>query len=427
MKIIAKKEKDENEDLNIMNEINILTQLSHPNIVKIYEFFDSTVYFYIVTEFCKNVELFSYIKNLYSENQLAVLFYQIFSGLWYLHENKILHRDLKLENILISEKEKDIKTNEEYIWIKIIDFGQSKIFARNKRERALVGSSYYIAPEVLKHNYNEKCDLWSVGVILYMTIVGRPPFDGKTEEEILKKIKIGEYDNDNEKLLDYSEEVRDLLSKLLKMDVSKRLTAKEAIQHPWFKKFDGRRLFSNFTDEEIQPYIDNCLNYSFTSKIQSLVIAFLVHNLPITESSKIILKMFRYFNKSGNCKLTKPELIEGLCKYRDNDEVEKKVNSIFLMLDSDNNGFIEFEEFLRACIDKKEVLTEDNMKFAFKFLDRDNTGTLSAPEIMQAFLTKPNPIVERAFHETLVEVDDDGDGIIGYDRFKLLMLKSMEK
>ena len=137
--------------------------------------------------------------------------------------------------------------------------------------------------------------------------------------------------------------------------------------------------------------------------------------------------MFRYFNLSGNCKLTKEELANGLYKYRDEEQVNKIVDHLFLLLDGDNNGYIEYEEFMRACIDKKEVLTEDNMKFAFKFLDNTNSGTLSAPKIMAAFLTKPNPVVEAAFHETLVEVDDDGDGIIGYDRFKLLMLKTMEK
>ena len=87
-------------------------------------------------EYCKKGELFSYIKNRYSEKQLAVLFYQVFSGLCYLHEKKILHRDLKLENLMVSEIEKDIITGEEYFWIKIIDFGTAKIFEKNKTEKA---------------------------------------------------------------------------------------------------------------------------------------------------------------------------------------------------------------------------------------------------------------------------------------------------
>ena len=428
MKIIEKKESNtEKEDQEVLNEINILKKLSHPNIVKIYEFFDTQRYYYIITEFCKGGELFSYIRNQYTESQLSVLFYQVLSGLWYLHENKILHRDIKLENILISEKEKDLKTDEEYFWIKIIDFGTSKIFKKKKKESLVVGSAYYIAPEVLSHNYNEKCDMWSVGIILYMTLVGRAPFDGANDDEILHKIKNENYNKDEPKLKNCSLEVQDLVSKLLDKNVDERFNAKQAIEHPWFSKFNARKLFSNFKNEDIQPYIDNCLKYSFNSKIQSLVIAFLVHNLPNTESSKIILKMFRFFNKSGNCKLTKNELIEGLSNYRSKQEVTDRVNEIFLLLDSDNNGFIEFEEFLRACIDKKEVLTDVNMKFAFKFLDKNDTGTLNATKIMHAFLTQPNKLIEIVFQNTLSEVDDDGDGIIDYEQFKRLMLKTMEQ
>ena len=146
IKIIEKEEGNMIDDMEIQNEINILKKLSHPNIVKVYEFFDSPLNFFIITEFCKKGELFSYIKNVYQEKQLSVLFYQVFSGLVYLHEKKILHRDLKLENIMVAETEKDIITGEEYFWIKIIDFGTAKIFEKNKIEKSVIGSSYYIAP-----------------------------------------------------------------------------------------------------------------------------------------------------------------------------------------------------------------------------------------------------------------------------------------
>jgi calcium-dependent protein kinase len=287
--------------MEIKNEINILKSLSHPNIVKIFEFFDTALNYYIVTEYCKKGELFEYINNQYSEYQLAVLFYQVFSGLCYLHEKKILHRDLKLENLMISEIEKDISTGEEYFWIKIIDFGTAKIFERKKNEKEIIGSSYYIAPEVLKKNYNEKCDNWSVGVILYMTLTGVPPFDGETDEDIISRIKIGKYNKNNKRFLEKSSEVKDLVNSLLERDTEKRLSAKEALSHPWFKKYGGRNLFCNFKKEEIMPYIDNLFKYKYNSKIQELVIAFLVHNLGNNDETLIILKMFRFFIKSGDC------------------------------------------------------------------------------------------------------------------------------
>ena len=425
MKVIKKDKENELDEQEIRNEIDILKKLSHPNIVKIYEFYVSENHYYIITEFCKEGELFSYIKNKYSERQLAVLFYQVFSGLWYLHENKILHRDIKLENIMISGKEKDNSTGEELFWVKIIDFGTAKIFEKNKKEKDVVGSSYYIAPEVLKQNYNEKCDTWSVGVILYMTLVGRAPFDGKDDEEIIKKINSVDYNKNEPRLVKHSPEVRDLVSKLLEKNTEKRYSAKEALEHPWFSKFGGRALFSNFDEEEIKPIIDNLLNYSFNSKIQQLVIAFLVHNLPNTDSSILILKLFRYFNKSGNCKLSKEELLNGLYAYKPKEEVDKIIDHLFLLLDGDNDGFVEYEEFLRACIKKKQILTSTYLKYAFKFIDKERTGTLNVQKIINAFVTTPNKLIEAVFNNTLNNVDKDGDGIIDFEEFQELMLKCM--
>ena len=424
MKIIKKL--DSMDIILINNEIDILKKLSHPNIVRIYEFYESKNNFYLINEYCDGGELFYYInKNALNEQQLSVLFYQVFSGLCYLHENNILHRDMKPENILISKKETDLLTNEEYFWIKIIDFGTAKIFQHDKNEKSIVGSVYYLAPEVLNKNYNEKCDTWSVGVIIYMFLTGSAPFDGKSNEEIINSIKTKIYDENDEKIKEYSPEIKNLIKGLLEKDINKRLSAKEALNHIWFKKFNGKKLFANFSENDIQPYINNLFNYTFHSQIQQLVIAFLVHNLPSSESSRNILKIYRYFNESGDCKLTKKELIKGLSKYRNEEEVIKKVDHLFMLLDSDKNGFIEFEEFLRACIDKKEVLTEEYLKYAFKFLDKENKGILTVEEINNAFFAKKNKLFEIAISKDINDIDIDGDGNINFEEFKILMSNTM--
>ena len=424
MKVIAKH--DGMDNLSIKNEIDILKKLSHPNIVRIYEFYESENNFYLINELCNGGELFNFInKSTLNEQQLSVLFYQVFSGLCYLHENNILHRDIKPENILISSKEKDLLTDEEYFWIQIIDFGTAKIFEGNKNLKRIVGSSYYIAPEVLKHDYNEKCDTWSVGVILYMFLAGKAPFDGSSNEEIINSIKTKTLDLENENLVRHSDEVRDLVKGLLNKNIEERLSAKQALSHKWFKKFNGRQLFGNFMEKDIQQYINNLFNYTFHSKIQQLVIAFLVHNLPTTNSSRNILKLYRYFNISGDCKLTKDELIKGLSKYRGEVEVRKKVDHLFILLDGDNNGFIEYEEFLRACIDKKEILNDEYLKYAFKFLDRENRGNLTVKEISNSFLKEENKLFEIAISKDINDVDQDGDGNINFNEFKQLMTNTM--
>ena len=426
MKMIIKHE-NMNPSL-IKNEIDILKKLSHPNIVRIYEFYESNNCFYLINEFCDQGELYNFVnRSTLNEQQLAIIFYQVFSGLCYLHENNILHRDIKPENILIAKKEKDLNTDEEYFWIKIIDFGTAKIFEKGEVENKIVGSAYYIAPEVLDQNYNEKCDTWSVGVILYMFLVGRAPFDGSNNEQIINSIKTKDYNENNPKLLTRSAEVRDLISNLLNKNIDKRFSAKEALNHEWFKKYNGRKLFGNFIKEDIEPFINNLFNYTFHSKIQQLVIAFVVHNMPTTDKFGNILKIYRYFNTLGDCKLTKEELINGLSKYRDKEEVEKKVDSLFLSLDGDNNGYIEYEEFLRACVDKKEIFTESNLKCAFKFLDQNDSGKLDAQKIVLAFMNNnkaENIKFKIAIEKDINDVDGDGDGEINFSEFKKLILNN---
>ena len=420
MKVI---DKNENMDYVIIkNEMDILRKLSHPNIAKIYDFYQSDDCYYLINEFFAEGNICDYIgKGNLNEQQLSIIFYQVLSGLSYLHEKDIIHRDMKPQNILISKKEIDLLTDEEYFWIQIIDYDCAKIFEENKKENSGSGNIYYSAPEVLNKEYDEKSDIWSVGVILYMFLVGKAPFDGLNNEEIMNSIKTKEFDEDNEKLNQFSEDVRDLLKGLLNKNTEDRLSAKQALNHQWFKKFNGRKLFGNFKEKEIQPYIDNLFNYTFNSKIQQLVMAFLVHNLPSMDSSISILKLYRYFNIAGDCKLTKNELITGLSKYRDEDEVTKKVVNLFLLLDGDNNGFIEFEEFLRACINKKEILTDDYLKFAFKFLDKEDRGILSVQQILSVFSISDNNLLEIAISKDINDVDEDGDGNINFQEFKHML------
>ena len=419
MKKIKKVKENEIDDMEIKNEINILKKLDHPNIVKIIEFYSAPKAYYIITDFCSCGELYNQIKNQYSENQLAVLFYQVLSGLYYLHSNNIVHRDLKLENILISEIEKDKVTNEKYFWVKIIDFGTAKIFEKNKSEKAVVGSSYYIAPEVLHKHYNEKCDTWSVGVILYMLIVGRAPFDGKTDEEIIENIEKGQFNSKHKKLLNSSEEVQDLVKKLLEVNVKKRLSSSEALKHPWFKKFNGKSLYSNIEKEKILVYLNRLRNFRINSKFQQMVLAFIVHNIPNTKEAKDILKIFRMFNNKDDGKLTKKELYQGLILYYNEKEIKKEIDDIFLLLDGANRGCIEYEEFLRATLDQKSLLSEENLIYAFNFFDKDNTGKISIDKIKNIFID--DKVNEDVFRSIFNEIDINQDGEIDFQEFKDMM------
>ena len=420
MKKINKVKENEIDDMEIKNEIDILSKLDHPNIVKIIEFYSTPKAYYIITDFCSCGELYNQLKHEYTENQLAVLFYQVLSGLSYLHSKNIVHRDLKLENILISEIEKDNNTNDKYFWVKIIDFGTAKIFEKNKNEKAVVGSSYYIAPEVLHKNYNEKCDTWSIGVILYMLIVGKAPFDGQNDEEIIENIEKGEYNSKHKKLLNSSFEVQDLLKKLLEINVNKRLSSSDALKHSWFKKFNAKSLYSNIEESKIIIYLNRLRHFKINSKFQQMVLAFIVHNIPNNNESKDILKIFRMFNTNDDGKLSKKELFNGLIKYFNEKEIKKEIDDIFLLLDGANRGFIEYEEFLRATLDQNILLSDENLVYAFNFFDKDNTGRISVEKIMAIFVD--DNVSEEVFRSIFNEIDQNQDGEIDFAEFKDMML-----
>ena len=192
LKIIKKTQNNIINEEEINNEINILKAIDHPNILKTYEFFSNNESYNIIMEYCKGGQLYTEIENNapFDETYSAYVMYQIFSAINYAHNMNIIHRDLKPENILIVNRNK--KNN--YPNIKVGDFGMIKLLPKNTKQNKIIRSLFYVAPEVFKNNYNEKCDIWSCGVIMYTLLSNNKPFDGKNEDEIISKIEKGEFD-----------------------------------------------------------------------------------------------------------------------------------------------------------------------------------------------------------------------------------------
>ena len=403
----------------ILDEIEILKNLNHPDIVKIIEFYGTDEAYYIVNEYCGGGELYDKAIGYMSETQISVIFKQILSGLSYLHSKNIVHRDLKLENILISDTEYVDITGEEYFDIKIIDFGNARIFDKKTiTNNSIVGSSYYIAPEVFLRKYNKECDLWSAGVILYMLIVGSPPFYGENDKKVFSNIKTGIFDKNDKRWINASNEVKDLICKLLVYEPKKRLTANEALQHLWFQKTNSNILFYNIPKYEIMQCIENILSYNIKSKFEEIVLAYIVHNLPKKKEKKTAIKLFKLVNTNGDGKLQKNELKNTLLNFV-SEEYLINFDNIFNLLDGDNHGYIEYDEFLRAALDKKTILTEDNIKYAFNFFDKENNGFITKEEIKLFFL---NHIDQILFNQIFDEIDTNKDGKIDFQEFKNMMV-----
>ena len=428
MKVIKKSpSKAKEEEENLMNEVDILRKLDHPNIVKITDFYSLNTEYNIITEYCQEGELFDEIKaqSPFSEAMAAWYLRQILSAICYCHNMNIIHRDLKPENILIVKRQKN-----GYHPIKIIDFGTAKVFQKEKAEHVLIGSAYYIAPEVLSRNYTELCDLWSCGVIMYILLTGRPPFNGSNEEEIMKKIKEGIYDLKKYPWGVISDEAKDLIKGLLQVNTKKRLTAKEALEHKWFKieKTKSNIMVYNVKHRQLNKLIDNLMKYRSDNILRCAVIALLVHNSIQLNQAHDAVKLFNQIDKNGDGKISKDELFNGLQPYKkeiSDDELRKQVDIIFNNIDSDHNGYLEYEEFVRAAIDKDHFLSVNFLQFAFNYFDKDHDGEITLEEVKNKFFlndkNKNSAKAQEQLQKSFNEIDINGDGKLSFEEFGKMM------
>jgi calcium-dependent protein kinase len=290
---------------------------------------------------------------------------------------KIIHRDLKPENVLIKKDE------DGFYRVKICDFGTSKAFKIGDTQKQLVGSAYYIAPEVIQKKYNSKCDLWSCGVIMFVLLTKKPPFGGRTDAVIMQNIQVGKYKTE---LLDiYSPYAKELVGLLLEKNIKKRINAETALNHPWFDVFKSKDILTDIQDKDaIKRFIENLKNYKRGTIIQETALAFLVHNYPDLDEIVTASKLFGQIDQLGHGKITLNEFKEGLKRILKKD-MEEDAEKIFENLDEYGSGYLEYEMFIRAAIDKKIFLTEDTLKFTFKFFDKENKGIITNESILKMF------------------------------------------
>ena len=473
----------------IIQEINILKSLDHPHIIKMFEFYVDENNYYLVNEFCSEGDLGEKLVKIkfFTENVTKLLMFQIFNAVWYLHSNKVIHGDLKVENIMVDslledekiinhskhERKKSFATvirddsKEIDLWLnkektlfneipnnsfnlirksltnnnkiekkkylnlrmdkveiknfelKLIDFGCSKMFTTYKKNfEDTIGTLVYCSPEVLLNNYNEKCDLWSCGIILYLLLTGKFPFYGKTENEIIEKI-LNQKIEFNEEIFDkISPEAKDLIQKCLIHDKNKRISASEALKHPFFANIDLNNIYHEKID--LKEVLSSLKYFSKHSKFYQVVLAFLSHNYAEKTQLDKLKKIFYKIDTNLDGKLSKEELMNAYkiagIKINKN-QLDKIINS----MDYDNNGYIEYEEFIRATIPKENLFTDVNLKTAFELFDLDKNGSISLNEIKEVLGIKKNDD-DKVIEELMNEVQRTGNQEINFQQFKESML-----
>ena len=218
----------------LFSEVDVLKSLRHPNVVKLYDFFEGTKHYYLVMEKMTGGELFDRIvtKSFYNESDARDLSKILLKAMDHIHDRRIAHRDLKPENLLLVNEKDDCL-------IKIADFGFAKRCESENSLTTLCGTPGFVAPEILnKSSYGTKVDMWSVGVIIYILLGGYPPFIANNERDLFRKIKKGEYEFHDDYWKNVSTEAKDLISSLLVVDSSKRCSARDALSSHWITKVD---------------------------------------------------------------------------------------------------------------------------------------------------------------------------------------------
>lgn len=215
-----------------------------------------------------------------------------------------LFRDLKPENILL-------EANKDFDQIKIIDFGTSLTFDPEKKLDEKLGTPYYIAPEVLKKSYNEKCDIWSCGVILYILLSGTPPFNGSNDNAIMQKVKSGKYSMSGSEWDSISDNAKDLIKKMLTYEHDKRISAEDCLKHKWITEMSDSKVDMTVA----QGAMSNLKGFKAEQKLKQATFAYIASQLLSKPEKEKLSKIFKDIDVNGDGKLSKEEIITGYDKY----------------------------------------------------------------------------------------------------------------
>ncbi|KAK7280781.1 hypothetical protein RJT34_25848 [Clitoria ternatea] len=407
-KLSRKKEIDD-----VKREIMILQHLTgQPNIVEFKGAYEDKQSVHLVMELCLGGELFDRItaKGSYSESEAASIFRQIVNVVHACHFMGVMHRDLKPENFLLVSKDPNAP-------LKATDFGLSVFIEEGKVYREVVGSAYYVAPEVLNRNYGKEIDVWSAGIILYILLSGVPPFWAETENGIFEAILRGRLDLESAPWPSISAAAKDLIRKMLNSDPKKRITAAEALEHPWMK--EGGQASAKPIDNAV---LIRMKQFRAMNKMKKLALKVIAENLS-EEEIKGLKQMFNNMDTDRSGTITYDELKSGLTKLGSKLS-ESELRQLMEAADVDNSGTIDYQEFITATINRHKLEKEEHLFKAFQYFDKDNSGFITRDELRQA-LTEYQMGDEATIDEVIDDVDTDNDGKINYQEFVAMMKKGI--
>eukprot|EP00981_Chlorochromonas_danica_P005830 scaffold1193_cov159-Ochromonas_danica.AAC.8 len=417
-------------------EISILKSLDHPNIVKLQDVFFGKRSVYIVTDLCRGGELFELLNSgknqgfVFREDRASKLMRDMLSAVNYLHENGIVHRDLKLENFLFEDHNPSSP-------LILIDFGLSKHFSRDEKLSQKVGSCYYTAPEVLNGNYDHRCDIWSLGVLCYMLLSGSPPFYGKSVEDVYQAILTKEPSFNDKKFKHVSNACMDFMKRLLTREPRQRLTTAEALSHPFitgaafYPRYPTLSLPSfgasgannsssvssgRAADVQAETAIDlapgkaaqileSMLFFAKADRMSRLVMNMVSHTLGPLELQQF-REEFQAIDRSYTGAISRRDFLAAFSSADHNIDLKSLFETLSVVRSLGHSQGLTYHEYVAACMRGRVRVTESRLSLIFTYLDPENKGHLSAAGLQSA-LGEEVPV--RQIEEMIDVCDSDGD------------------
>ena len=396
-----------------LKEIELLKLFDHPYIVKFYEVYEDKKHLYLVQEFCAGGELQDRIdsQGRCGEHDTRNYLWQMLVAVNYIHKKGIAHRDLKPQNFMI----KEYGGTE----LKMIDFGLSQAYSPDKYMFTIAGSPCYLSPEVLDQTYTHKCDVWSLGVVLYQLITGDLPFNSVNNKEIFEQIYNADYDLAKFEAMGVSRHCLDLLRRMIVIGEDKRISVEEAIQHPWFQpkveriRSVGKKLIS-------KTHLQNLRKFSVSSMFQREMIGMMVQAFRDDIEIQNLTCIFMSLNEDFSGTLKKSDLDKLFNSYQiylTEQEIEHIIDSLYIK----DKGQITFLEFEAGMLDSQFFTNDARVRTFFKYFDLDGDGFISHDEIVSCFRRFGREMDEVGVRLMISEVDENSDGLISFKEFELLM------
>jgi len=393
-------------------EISSMRQLDHPNVLRLREVFFGRRKMCLIMDLCTGGELFELVNTSIehrSESHATRFLAEMLSAVKYLHENGVVHRDLKLENWLF---ERHAGSH-----LKLIDFGLARHFLGHERMHGAVGSMYYVAPEVLQGSYDARCDLWSLGVISYMLVSGAPPFWGTDDCDIRQNILAGRWEFPLQFFAHVSPMAKDFIARLLSHDPDMRMGASEALSHPWLSASIRMHDLNILPRRQRNELLWTLQGFAATNALQKVIFAVAAFHLtpPRVAKARELFELID-IDRSGTISFAElTRAVRVLTSNSEDDEMDASFHEIFNAVDISRSSQIAFTEFLAATLWQHiQQLGETHVRRVFDTIDVYGDKHLNAASIK---LLVGIDYDDDEVDQLIVQADANGDGYLDYADF----------